>query len=114
MRIALHPKRSDVVVVEADESINHEVPAGFTDTFLDLLEGGARWLIVDCAELTLLSSAGLGVLLTWNTQLDEYNGETRLARASDSVRDVLRMTTLDNVFPVHQDIAEAASAFPRD
>jgi anti-sigma B factor antagonist len=56
-------------------------------------------LIVDLAEVTFMSSAGLGALMSLAKMAKEGNGDFHLQRPSPGVRRLLEITGLTDVLP---------------
>ncbi|MBZ0277227.1 MAG: anti-sigma factor antagonist [Anaerolineae bacterium] len=62
----------------------------------EMFKGNTR-LILDCANVEYISSSGLKLL----KNLYQLQGEVRLSRPSERVRDVLQIIGLDNVFQLY-------------
>jgi anti-sigma B factor antagonist len=60
-----------------------------------LLEEGARTLLVDCARLTFIDSAGLSVLLELHDLAEVRFATMTIHQPSDHVRRLLSITGLD-------------------
>ncbi len=68
--------------------------------------GGCR-CVVDLAHCQWLNSQGVGGLIAWYQLAVRGGGGLALARPNQRVRNVLAVTRLDQVLPVH-DLLEAA------
>ena len=64
-------------------------------------------VIVDLTDVTFMDSSGLNVLVLARRKAEAGRGELRLFGACRMVRNVLHMTGLDQVFPVHSTIEES-------
>ncbi|MDF3058228.1 MAG: anti-sigma factor antagonist [Rariglobus sp.] len=73
---------------------------------------GHRCFILACAELNYLNSAGLRVLMAVRKTLAQHtpSGGIHLAEARSHVRDVVQLSGLDGLFPLHASLAEARAA----
>ena len=67
---------------------------------LDLLEDGVRVLDIDMADLSLIDSTGLGVLVGVLKRTLQHGGEMRLCSPQRGARKVLDITGLDRVFTI--------------
>ena len=74
-------------------------------------EGGHRKLVLDFADVRFLSSAGLGVLMGLRERVDEAGGELRLCRLEPSLRELFRLTKLEELFEIHEDEQKAIARF---
>ena len=64
----------------------------------ELLEDGAREIVLDIADLRFIDAAGLSVLVRAADRLRRCDGELQLRSPSRSVRKTLQITGLDTVF----------------
>lgn len=67
---------------------------------LDLVDGGARELVVDLSGVSFMGSTGLGALVVGHNRLLEEGGSLTLRNPSKAVRRVLEITSLDQVLPI--------------
>lgn len=69
-----------------------------------------RNLVIDCAALEFLSSAGLRVLLRLHKKLGASGGRVSLCGATPNVREVLEVSGLAEFLPVHDTRQQAMEA----
>ncbi|MCA1809067.1 MAG: STAS domain-containing protein [Kiritimatiellia bacterium] len=74
---------------------------------LNLVEAGARKMVLDCQGLEYISSAGLRVLLTLAKHLGAVQGNLLLAAPADQVREVLDIAGFADILPVCASVDEA-------
>jgi anti-sigma B factor antagonist len=67
-------------------------------------------VIVDLTQVTFMDSTGFSALV--RARADAGNGELRLVGASGMLCEVLRVTGLEEVFPVHSTIEESIGQGP--
>lgn len=91
-------KASNVSQYEADvigEQLQREAP-------------GAGWKVaIDLAQVKLLASAGLGMLVALGNAAKAQKGRIIIANAGPEILQVLKMTRLDRVVPVAKDLDAA-------
>jgi anti-anti-sigma factor len=100
-----------VVILSADASLLFESQQGFVqdlDRYIDL---GARKLIIDCTELTRISSYGLGTLTLLHGRLADKGGKIKLASVAPVVGKVIDMTGLGTMLPIYPTVDDARRAF---
>jgi anti-sigma B factor antagonist len=73
------------------------------------LTGATPKVVLDLSPVAFIDSAGLASILSLVKGLPE-GGELRIAGARDAVRAVFRLTRLDKVLPLHDDLADAVAA----
>ena len=71
--------------------------AGAAQAFLDRLQGV---VVLDCAALDYLSSAGLGVLLKTHKRLLAGGGKLRLVAVSRHLRDIFTYSGFDRILEI--------------
>lgn len=76
-----------------------------------LIEGGARQLVLNLADVHAIDSAGLGVMIGLAGILRKGGGGVRLASVPTKVREVLEIVKVQEVLPVFPDVATAAASF---
>lgn len=64
-------------------------------------------VVVDLTDVTFMDSTGLNVLVLARNWASAGSGEVRLVGSSGIVRKVLRISGLDQIFPVHSTIEES-------
>lgn len=69
-----------------------------------------RLVVLNCARLEFLSSAALGAIIESNLALKEMNGELRIARLNDNLKNVFKITKLDGVIQIMDDYKAAIVA----
>ncbi len=79
-----------------------------------LIEQGARSLLIDLSNVVFMSSSGLRALLLVRKELMTLGGELRLAAAQPQVREVFELTGFAQVFAIHTTVEEAREAFGRE
>jgi len=70
---------------------------------MDLLDSGHINILIDCQDVELMDSSGLGVLVMIYKKVREVNGCMGLCAAPPQVVMLLELTKMNNVFPVFPD-----------
>ena len=93
--------RGDETVVSLSGEIDVDAAADLRAALTDLVQSGHDRLVVDLADVTLLDTTGLGVLVgTMKRVVSHPGGTFRVRRPSSRVRTVLSLTGLDGVIDV--------------
>lgn len=101
----------DLMILRADGGLNSATASQLSDQIAALVKGGVRNIIVDCSNLEIISSVGLGSLLLLHTRSKSAGGEVKLCGLKGSIVQIIRMTKLDRVFEIYSDVEEARLAF---
>jgi anti-sigma B factor antagonist len=76
------------------------------------VRGQRRRDIVDLTQVTFMDASGLSALEIARRRAEAGNGEVRLVGACGIVRKVLRITGLEQIFPVHATVEESIGRRP--
>lgn len=72
---------------------------------------GVKNVVVDMSEVTMVDSAGLGVLIAIIKQVTDRGGEMNLCGLMKRVRMVFEITRTHKIFSIYDDLGEAKQAF---
>ncbi len=81
---------------------------GFTSTLHELIEKEIKSVIVDLADVELINSSGLGMLVSGLSTLRKHGIPLKLASVPEKVLELLTMTHLDKVFKIFDTVETAA------
>lgn len=100
----------DNLILKIEGSLDAAAAPEFEAHFLALLHRGFRQIVMDCAELTGLSSAGLRSLLKVTRELTAAGGRLTMHSLSESLQRQVRLTGYDTMFRLYRDQDEAITA----
>jgi len=66
---------------------------------------GNRKFLLDCSNLTYISSAGLRILLKVYKQIKPMNGVIALSTLQPHVADIFNLTGFNRILPIHDTLA---------
>jgi len=96
-------------VLEVGGEVDVYTAPRLRERLVELVDAGARNVVVDLGGVEFLDSTGLGVLVGAMKRLRVANGRFGLVCAKESLLKIFRITALDQVFPIYPTI-EAATA----
>jgi anti-sigma B factor antagonist len=111
MEFYYHEVQRDVLILRADSGIDSYKVQGFLNELQRLIEGGARKLVVDCAQIGYLSSVGITALIRVHKRMAEHGGSVKLAAIQPPLARLLEITRLDQVFQIYPTVDDALRAF---
>ncbi|PYC69289.1 anti-sigma factor antagonist [Micromonospora arborensis] len=97
-------------VVEVAGDLDMSTTPELRDQLRTLVESDAQLVVVDLTGVGFMDSSGLGVLVVAFKDLRERNGRLALAGASQPVRTVLSITSVDRVIGVFETVHDAEEA----
>jgi anti-sigma B factor antagonist len=99
----------DHTVLEVGGEVDVYTAPRLRERLVELVEQGARHVVVDLSRVEFLDSTGLGVLVGALKRLRAVNGTFKLVCAHERLLKIFRITALDRVFELY-DTVEAATA----
>lgn len=75
--------------------------------FEKVLSSGAKAIFADCRELEYISSAGIGVLISFNHDCEEKGINLCFCEMQPKVKNVLEILGIDKVFTIEASLKEA-------
>jgi anti-anti-sigma factor len=106
--------RNEAVILPLEGRIDAVTAPHITAMAQQKIAAGARFVLLDLAQVKFLSSSGLRALLLIRKELMTLGGELRLARLQPQVLEVFTITGFTQVFAIHATIEEAQNAFGQD
>lgn len=94
-------------VLEVGGEVDVYTAPRLRERLVELVDAGARDIVVDLGRVDFLDSTGLGVLVGALKRLRAAGGTFAVVCAKEPLLKVFRITALDQVFPLH-DTVEAA------
>lgn len=64
-------------------------------------------IVVDCIRLDYISSAGLGVFISYLAEINEHNGKLVFYNMNEKVKNVFNILGLQNIVTITGDLSEA-------
>jgi anti-anti-sigma factor len=100
-----------VTVVRIEGNLDTNTSPEAQEHFDGLLDQGASKILVDCAKVDYVSSAGLRVLLATVKGLTAAGGGLRISGLNETVREVFEISGFSTILSVFNTEAEALEGF---
>jgi anti-sigma B factor antagonist len=109
LQIEVEP-HGEYAVVKLRGSANMNVAGELQERLIELVDARVRRLVLDLSELDFISSVGLGGIIAAHLKCRYNNGLIQIARPQPAIRELLTVTRLDRLFPIHDSIEGALAA----
>ena len=96
-------------VLEVGGEVDVYTAPRLRERLVELVDGGARHVVVDLGRVDFLDSTGLGVLVGALKRLRAVNGSFGLVCSKEPLLKIFRITALDQVFPIFPSVENATS-----
>jgi anti-sigma B factor antagonist len=100
-----------VIVMQAPERLDYTGAQTFLNQLMPLFDGGRPRLVLDCAEVQHIDSAGVEMLLHSMEEAMKRDGDVKLAAVSPSTQVILEVMKVDRLFEMFETPEEAVRSF---
>ena len=111
MEFYYHDTDGDILILSSDGGLNSSTSEQFIHTIEELLDSGLRKIIIDCTQLTYISSFGLSVLLRIHNRMKKHKGDVKICCVKGVIMHMLQLVRLDKHFDIYADVEQARRAF---
>ena len=105
-------EKADVRIVRVKEAkLTYPNLSAFFAEVRQLVEGGARKLLIDLAAVTYIDSASIGCLMDIYRLMQDRGGVVKVAGVQPRVETMISMTGVHKLIDLHREEAAALQAF---
>lgn len=101
----------EVRILALDGYLDAHTAPQFEDAIQEELNGGRSRLVADCERLTYISSAGLGVFMSFIEELRGVGGDIKLAAIQPKIMQVFEVLGFPALFDILADVPAAVAKF---
>lgn len=103
--------RNDVAIISLDGFVDAHTAPEFEKAVQNELDAGVVRIVVDCGQLTYISSAGLGVFMCFIEEIREQNGDIKIAGLLPKVKHTFEILGFQDLFDMSENVDSAISSF---
>jgi anti-sigma B factor antagonist len=103
-------KNQDIVAVVLTGTLDENSCDYLLSCVEDRILEGRKKLILDCGQVTYISSMGLGTLVRVNSRMKKNGGDVKLALVKGTVAQVMGVVGLNRIFQLYPSIDDAIAA----
>ena len=93
-------QRADQTIVAISGQLDTLTAADFEKEILALVNGDERHIVLDCAGLSYVSSAGLRLLLTLQKGMKAKSGTLVLEKVQPDIMDIFKVTGFASILTI--------------
>jgi anti-sigma B factor antagonist len=102
----------DVTILDLEGKITiGEGSVGLRNAIRRLIQEGKKKVLLNLAGVGYVDSSGIGELVSSYTTIRREQGQLKLLKLTQKIKDLLTITKLLTVFDVYDDEAEALNSF---
>jgi anti-sigma B factor antagonist len=104
-------RNGDTAVLELEGRFSLGEPVEeFRRLWNDALALGAKNIVVNLSDVTMMDSSGIGTMIRCHSAVMQKGGKLRLVNPNATVKQAFKVTRLDSVFEFHDSEASALAA----
>lgn len=111
LQLSARAGRTCTVVRVAGE-LDMDTRAELEDCLQEVVDAGARQVVLDYTDVTFMDSSGLGLLVSWVKTLNARGGRLCLAAVQQPVQTLLTISAVDRVIDLYDTVAAAEADMP--
>jgi anti-anti-sigma factor len=101
----------DLAVVGIEGNLLREESGEFEEKVGTAIKAGGKKIVFNLEKCAYISSLNLSVLVWAKKQVAKLGGDVKIAGAGRVMKDLLKRTSLDQIFEIHGSVEDAARAF---
>jgi len=95
-------KIDNIAIVKPDQAIVASTTVELRNTLKKVLDEGAAGIVIDLADVDMIDSSGLGVLVATHNSLKKIDRDLELNNCNDDIRKLFNNMRLDQHFKINE------------
>lgn len=104
-------QQNGISIIALDGFVDAHTAPQFEAAIQTELDAGHVRIVVDCAKLTYISSAGLGVFMSFVEEVRDQNGDIKICGLAPKVRHTFEILGFPDLFEMTDDLDTALTGF---
>ena len=103
--------QGEITIIALEGYLDAHTAPQFEEKLQAEIEEVRNRIIVDCAKLTYISSAGLGVFMSFIEEIREQGGDINICGLAPKVRHTFEILGFQDIFDLLEDVPSAVQRF---
>ena len=103
--------QNNIAIINLEGFVDAHTAPQFESMIQTELEAGNVRIVVDCSKLNYISSAGLGVFMSFIEEVRELNGDIKISGLVPKVRHTFEILGFHDLFEMLEDLNTALASF---
>ena len=104
-------QRDGIAIINLEGYVDAHTAPQFENAVQAELDAGRVRIVVDCSQLTYISSAGLGVFMSFVEEVRELDGDIKICGLLPKVRQTFEILGFPDLFEMTDDLDSALSSY---
>ncbi len=101
----------DFAVIHLEGAVDAHTAPQFEEAVQKVIDDGNNKIVVDCENLSYISSAGLGVFMGFVEELREAGGDIKICGLTEKVKQPFEILGFETLFHFCPDVVQAKEKF---
>lgn len=101
----------DLAIISLEGAVDAHTAPQFESAVQAAIDEHKNRIIVDCAKLTYISSAGLGVFMSFIEEVRDEGGDIKICGLTEKAKQPFEILGFDSLFDFCDDTAAAKNSF---
>ncbi len=98
-------------VIRLEGAVDAHTAPQFEEAVQTVIDQGQNKIVVDCAKLSYISSAGLGVFMGFIEEVRDAGGDIKICGLSDKAKQPFEILGFESLYDFCADVASAKKQF---
>lgn len=107
----LSEKANTAIIKVHNHALGGNDALSFNKIIDDLIQSDVSFLIIDCSQVELMNSSGLGMLVSAFTNFNNAGKKLFIINVPDKIKNLLKITHLDQVLKIYENKDDALNSF---
>ena len=99
----LKDKENTAIIKVHHHALGGNDALSFNKIIDELIQSDVSFLIIDCSQVELMNSSGLGMLVSAFTNFNNAGKKLYIVSVPDKIKNLLKITHLDQVLKIYDD-----------
>lgn len=104
-------RQDSITILKLDGFLDAHTAPQFEEAIQKEVAGGRNQLVVECEKLSYISSAGLGVFMSFIEEIREAGGDIRICAVPPKVLQVFEILGFQSIFDIVETVPQAIARF---
>lgn len=101
----------NLTLIELEGEIDARTAPQFEQAILSEIETGKYYIVVGCEKLTYISSAGLGVFMSFIEEIRELGGDIKIFGMQPELKEIVETLGFSDIYDIVDDLSMAIQSF---
>jgi len=104
-------KEGEITILDLSGKVDVNSSKTFQEKFTEIAGRGDKFIVLDCGNLSYVSSSGLRIFLMFLKHINKINGKLVICSMSEIIYEVFEISGFVPIFNITENLTEALNQF---